>query len=103
MVATSNTEKGLTTLVTLTRWPSLNIVAKQGLSINCLPRKAFQKLCFKDKEHFNWISRLSLFKPLMEINSGNYQVYNPYINKQTSCALTLQLSPLCLCKTSLQV
>lgn len=24
-------------------------VAKQGLSINCLPRKAFQKLCFKDK------------------------------------------------------
>lgn len=86
----------------LTRWQSLNIVAEQGVSTNYLPRKAFQKLCFKDKEHFNCIRQLSLFKLLMEANSGKCQMYSPYTDEQTSCCLTLQLSSLCLYKTSLQ-
>lgn len=64
-------------------------------------RKAFQKLCFK--EHFDCIRQPSLFKLLMESNSGNCQMYSPYIDEQTNCALTLQLSSLCLYKTSLQV
>lgn len=75
-------------------------VAEQGLFINRLPRKAFQKLCFEDRLLFNSIRHLLPFKLLTKAKSGrcSYQMYNPYTDEQTSCVLTLQLSPVCLYK-----